>query len=298
MASEIRLPDIGDFKDVPIIEIARQTRPERRQGRHSADAGERQGDARGAGPGGRRDRRDQGQGRRQGEPGRPAGDLRERRPAAPAPRRAAPPSNQPAAAAAPAPAAEKSDLECDVLVLGAGPGGYTAAFRAADLGQNVVLVERRPDARRRLPQRRLHSLEGAAACRQGDRRSRAYGCARRRLRQAELRPRQAARLQGRRRQAPDRRPHGARQTAQGDGRHRRGEIHLRQHARRRDGGGPPRRAFRQGDHRRRLRAGRAGLHPAGQAHLGLDRRARPGLRAEAHAGARRRHHRARNGDRL
>jgi dihydrolipoamide dehydrogenase len=34
------------------------------------------------------------------------------------------------------------DLECDVLVLGAGPGGYSAAFRAADLGMNVVLVER------------------------------------------------------------------------------------------------------------------------------------------------------------
>jgi dihydrolipoamide dehydrogenase len=35
-----------------------------------------------------------------------------------------------------------ADLECDVLVLGAGPGGYSAAFRAADLGLKVVLVER------------------------------------------------------------------------------------------------------------------------------------------------------------
>jgi choline dehydrogenase-like flavoprotein len=34
------------------------------------------------------------------------------------------------------------DLDCDVLVLGAGPGGYSAAFRAADLGLKVVLVER------------------------------------------------------------------------------------------------------------------------------------------------------------
>jgi dihydrolipoamide dehydrogenase len=33
-------------------------------------------------------------------------------------------------------------LECDLLVLGAGPGGYSAAFRAADLGMKVVLVER------------------------------------------------------------------------------------------------------------------------------------------------------------
>jgi dihydrolipoamide dehydrogenase len=36
------------------------------------------------------------------------------------------------------------DHECDVLVFGAGPGGYSAAFRAADLGLKVVLVERYP----------------------------------------------------------------------------------------------------------------------------------------------------------
>lgn len=35
-----------------------------------------------------------------------------------------------------------ADIECDILVLGAGPGGYSAAFRAADLGAKVVLVER------------------------------------------------------------------------------------------------------------------------------------------------------------
>ena len=35
-----------------------------------------------------------------------------------------------------------ADLECDLLVLGGGPGGYSAAFRAADLGLKVVLVER------------------------------------------------------------------------------------------------------------------------------------------------------------
>jgi dihydrolipoamide dehydrogenase len=34
------------------------------------------------------------------------------------------------------------DVECDMMVLGAGPGGYSAAFRAADLGMNTVLVER------------------------------------------------------------------------------------------------------------------------------------------------------------
>ena len=53
---------------------------------------------------------------------------------------------KPAAAPAAAPVAAShsgaADIECDVLVLGAGPGGYSAAFRAADLGLKVVLVER------------------------------------------------------------------------------------------------------------------------------------------------------------
>ena len=45
----------------------------------------------------------------------------------------------------PAPAAAHhgaADVTCDVVVIGAGPGGYSAAFRAADLGKNVVLIER------------------------------------------------------------------------------------------------------------------------------------------------------------
>jgi dihydrolipoamide dehydrogenase len=37
-----------------------------------------------------------------------------------------------------------ADVECDVVVLGSGPGGYSAAFRAADLGLKTVLVERYP----------------------------------------------------------------------------------------------------------------------------------------------------------
>ena len=36
----------------------------------------------------------------------------------------------------------KVDIECEMMVLGAGPGGYSAAFRAADLGMNTVLIER------------------------------------------------------------------------------------------------------------------------------------------------------------
>jgi dihydrolipoamide dehydrogenase len=42
------------------------------------------------------------------------------------------------------PVAAAGDFHAEVLVLGAGPGGYTAAFRAADLGKNVVLVDRWP----------------------------------------------------------------------------------------------------------------------------------------------------------
>ncbi|MET3460539.1 dihydrolipoyl dehydrogenase [Variovorax atrisoli] len=69
--------------------------------------------------------------------------------AAPAPAAAAPAPKAAAPAAAPAAPVVavssyggKVDVECDVIVLGAGPGGYSAAFRAADLGLKVVLIER------------------------------------------------------------------------------------------------------------------------------------------------------------
>ncbi|HVI24676.1 MAG TPA: dihydrolipoyl dehydrogenase [Xanthomonadaceae bacterium] len=48
---------------------------------------------------------------------------------------------QPAADAAPA-SGRQADIECALVVIGAGPGGYTAAFRGADLGLDTVLVER------------------------------------------------------------------------------------------------------------------------------------------------------------
>jgi len=62
---------------------------------------------------------------------------------APSPTPNASASAAPVAAATPASTyAGSVDLNCDVLVLGGGPGGYSAAFRAADLGLNVVIVER------------------------------------------------------------------------------------------------------------------------------------------------------------
>lgn len=57
---------------------------------------------------------------------------------------AASPAPVPAAASADIPV-ETAPLQTDVVVIGAGPGGYTAAFRAADLGLKVILVERYPD---------------------------------------------------------------------------------------------------------------------------------------------------------
>ncbi|CAN5727966.1 dihydrolipoyl dehydrogenase [soil metagenome] len=62
--------------------------------------------------------------------------------AAPAAAAGASPGNAPAPAQAAATHMGSVDLECDLLVLGGGPGGYSAAFRAADLGLKVVLVER------------------------------------------------------------------------------------------------------------------------------------------------------------
>jgi dihydrolipoamide dehydrogenase len=67
--------------------------------------------------------------------GRPLLDLRT------AERQAEAPSPAPTAGRLPH---SKTDLHAEVLVLGSGPGGYTAAFRAADLGKAVVLVERYP----------------------------------------------------------------------------------------------------------------------------------------------------------
>ena len=64
--------------------------------------------------------------------------------AAAAPTRPPTPATSPAASPSPAVAEPTADREVALLVLGGGPGGYTAAFRAADLGLQVALVERWP----------------------------------------------------------------------------------------------------------------------------------------------------------
>ena len=63
-------------------------------------------------------------------PGKPPVSTSHRAPAEPDPVKAAPASGR------------KADVECAMVVLGSGPGGYTAAFRAADLGMDTVLIER------------------------------------------------------------------------------------------------------------------------------------------------------------
>jgi dihydrolipoamide dehydrogenase len=148
MASEIRLPDIGDFKDVPIIEI--HIKPGQSVAKEEvlltleSDKATLDVPAPEAGV--------------IGEVKVKVGDkvseghLLATFASGGAQAAAPPPAAAPAAAAksapaAPAPAAApapqgKAEFDYDVLVLGAGPGGYTAAFRAADLGQKVVLVER------------------------------------------------------------------------------------------------------------------------------------------------------------
>jgi dihydrolipoamide dehydrogenase len=54
------------------------------------------------------------------------------------------PKKAPAPQAATGSASGKGDKHADLVVLGSGPGGYSAAFRAADLGQKVILIERYP----------------------------------------------------------------------------------------------------------------------------------------------------------
>ena len=165
MTVQITVPDIGDFTDVEVIEVLVSEGDELQveQGivTVESDKASMELPADQAGKVLRvlvkvGDKINQGAPLVEIEPAAQAGEQ----PAAPAQKEEARPSSsteqappaQPQAAApqgasAAEPAASYSgqaDLQCDVLVLGAGPGGYSAAFRAADLGLKVVLVERYP----------------------------------------------------------------------------------------------------------------------------------------------------------
>ena len=148
---EVKVPDIGDFKDVAVIELL--VKPGDRvavdQSLITVESDKASMEIPSSAAGVVKELRVklgdkvnegspllvlEGDGARAGAPAA----------AAPAPT----PSPAPAAAApaATAPVAARHsggvDLECDLLVLGGGPGGYSAAFRAADLGMKAVLVER------------------------------------------------------------------------------------------------------------------------------------------------------------
>ncbi|WP_440976348.1 dihydrolipoyl dehydrogenase [Pseudoxanthomonas winnipegensis] len=146
---EVKVPDIGDFSDVPVIEVlvAVGDTVAKEQGLLTLESDKATLEV----------------------PSSAAGKVKEIKvkvgdkvnqgdlvvvlegeaAAAPAPvPRAAPVSASPAkpegvqAPKAAAGTGRKADIECRIVVLGSGPGGYTAAFRAADLGLDTVLIER------------------------------------------------------------------------------------------------------------------------------------------------------------
>ena len=146
-AIEVRVPDIGDFKDVPVIEVAvksgDQVKPEDPLITLESDKASMDVPSPSAGT--------------VKDVNVKIGDkvsegsliltlatgvagVASAAPAAARGAQAAPPVSAPMAARH----AGAADLECDMLVLGAGPGGYSAAFRSADLGMSTVLVERYP----------------------------------------------------------------------------------------------------------------------------------------------------------
>nr|WP_309297505.1 dihydrolipoyl dehydrogenase [Caballeronia novacaledonica] len=146
---DVKVPDIGDFKDIPVIEVHVEPGDtvEKEQSLITLESDKATMDV----------------------PSPAAGTVKEVKvkvgdnvsegtlvltleggdaaPAA-APQKAAPAAaaSAPAPASTPAPQAGSysgaADVECDMLVIGAGPGGYSAAFRSADLGMKTVLVER------------------------------------------------------------------------------------------------------------------------------------------------------------
>lgn len=159
---EVKVPDIGDFKNIPVIEVL--VKPGDTVNKEDSlitlesDKATMDIPAPTAGvikalslkPGDKVSKgtliltlEENGAGTQATPPAKPA-------PAAtPAATKPAPAAAAPAATAAhSAPKTDisgiKADIHAEVVILGAGPGGYTAAFRAADLGKKVVLIERYP----------------------------------------------------------------------------------------------------------------------------------------------------------
>jgi dihydrolipoamide dehydrogenase len=150
-AIEVKVPDIGDFKDVAIIEVlvkpgdtiaAEQSLITVESDKASMEIPSSHAGVVKALLVKVGDRVNQGSAILVVEPSAPSPAARERAggEGSPAPT----PSPQPSPVNGRGSFSGTADLECDMLVLGAGPGGYSAAFRAADLGMKTVLVERYP----------------------------------------------------------------------------------------------------------------------------------------------------------
>ncbi|HEX3062977.1 MAG TPA: biotin/lipoyl-containing protein, partial [Usitatibacter sp.] len=165
-ALEIRVPDIGDFKDVPVIDVLVKAGDvvKKEDSLVTLESDKATMDVPSPHAGTVKEIRvKNGDKVSQGSViAVIEADAGTKAPAAkePAPATAAPPSASDSTALAGAIAQQgassvrqaltstlaslDADLHAEVLVLGAGPGGYTAAFRAADLGKKVILVERYP----------------------------------------------------------------------------------------------------------------------------------------------------------
>ena len=148
-AVEVRVPDIGDFADVPIIEVLVKPGDEvvAEDPLITLESDKATMDVPAPSSGTVRDVRvavgdtvSEGsvilmlEGAAAGN-GRPAAPAAPAAPEEPAPPQAAPPAPPPSEI-------PEADHRAEVVVLGSGPGGYTAAFRAADLGLKTILIER------------------------------------------------------------------------------------------------------------------------------------------------------------
>ncbi|WP_372167094.1 dihydrolipoyl dehydrogenase [Xanthomonas axonopodis] len=162
---EIKVPDIGDYSDVPVIEVlvAVGDSVAKDQGLVTLESDKATLEVPSSAAGVVKELKVKvgdtlSEGalvlllETEGEAAAPAKAESKAAPAAAAPAAApgskppvTPSHRAPAEPAAPKPAltsGKPADIECKMVVLGAGPGGYTAAFRAADLGLETVLIER------------------------------------------------------------------------------------------------------------------------------------------------------------
>ncbi len=158
---EVKVPDIGDYSDVPVIEIlvAVGDTVKKDQGLLTLESDKATLEVPSSAAGVVKDIKVKlgdtlSEGaivvvlEAEGEGAAPAAPAKAAAPAAAAPNSKPPvtPSHRaPAEPTAPKPAlssGKTADIECAMVVLGSGPGGYTAAFRAADVGLDTVLVER------------------------------------------------------------------------------------------------------------------------------------------------------------